>query len=140
MSLSLLPACNNKEKEKDSDSEYFQMEEDPAAKAAILGKWTKIANGEDEEHMKWFEPKPGSYSKEFLENGEVKNPFTSEYTTKYIIGEKNLIMYIHKQEGGFHVYEYSLINVDTLKIKHVYGPMSDIMGNPYIFIYKRFKD
>jgi hypothetical protein len=69
----------------------------------------------------------------------VENNSSSDGTTKYMTGKTQLITYIHKRDGGFHVYEHSFINTDTLKLKYVYGLVPAIMGTPLVWIYKRLK-
>jgi hypothetical protein len=73
--------------------DYFQMEEDPEAKAAIIGKWTKIAHGGvDEDHLQWFESKAEKYPIiEFLKNGEWKCYASWPYETvyRYILSKIN---------------------------------------------------
>lgn len=163
LTLAILPSCTpnmisgdentNKPDEQDTTTvlppsnpeDYFQMEEDPEAKAAIIGKWTKIAHGVDEEHIQWFESNPEKYPIiEFLKNGEYKYSFwPDENIYRYMISKTHIIIYPHpliKEERRFHVSAYRFINKDTLKMKHIYGITSASMDTPFVYIYKRFSN
>jgi hypothetical protein len=162
LTLAILQSCNhniisgdentNKPDEQDTTTvlppsnpeDYFQMEEDPEAKAAIIGKWTKIAHGVDEDHIQWFEAKAKDYPIiEFLKNGEWKcyaayASLPDETIYRYMISKTHIIRYPHSKDESFHVTEYRFIDKDRLKIKHIYGPISESMGTPFVYIYKRF--
>ncbi|GHV49332.1 hypothetical protein FACS1894181_07970 [Bacteroidia bacterium] len=105
----------------------------------IIGKWEMIAEEHEENRIVPVET-DGSYM-EFLGNG-VLLFFPSGYGETYQTDSVYLyryFRYIDEIALPHLIYEYTLINRDTLKLKEFYS-VDKRMLYPYLFIYQRKKE
>ena len=105
----------------------------------IIGKWELVAEGPDEDGIVPVEA--SEVYIECLPNGEYKNSYWRD--SKHIYQTDSLFLYLYYLDNSDavndHIYEYAIINSDTLKLKHVYGVVPAIPGFPLIYIYQRIK-